>query len=281
MSDDLIPWHTAFVEAIQADLADYADVLEFEAEHQLNAEPLRIDVIIKKHKDAVIEKIIGHIFRVFNIVEYKSPTDYLSVADFYKVYSYACLYVGRDKQKRIDIRDITITFVSVRYPREVFEHLRNVRKYKITEIASGVYEVTGDILPIQFIVTKKLSESDGLYLKTLTNRLDVAMLQRFSMEKPKNIALNAFFDVLFRANPKIFEELSKMNNQSLEEYLIEKGYMTKMLERVEKRGEALGEKRGEARGEVRGEARAYKKMGVPVFQIAEKTGLQVEEIERL
>ena len=42
---------------------------------------------IKKNVDEPIEKNIGRIFRKHNIVEYKSPTDYLSVDDFYKVYA--------------------------------------------------------------------------------------------------------------------------------------------------------------------------------------------------
>jgi hypothetical protein len=34
-------------------------------------------------------------------------------------------------------------------------------------------------------------------------------------------------------------------------------------------------------GEVHGAARAYKEMGIPIADIAAKTGLSVEEIERL
>ena len=37
-----IPWHPAFVEAIQLELQDYADFLEFKTEFQLTSEPLKI-----------------------------------------------------------------------------------------------------------------------------------------------------------------------------------------------------------------------------------------------
>jgi hypothetical protein len=53
------------------------------------------------------------------------------------------------------------------------------------------------------------------------------------------------------------------------------------LEGAEEKGIKIGEARGEIRGEARGEARAYKKMGVSVTDIAAKTGLSIEEIERL
>jgi hypothetical protein len=75
-----IPWHSAFYEAIQLELDNYRDVLEFDFEYPLNTEPLRVDVVIvKKQKDVRIEKNIAAIFRAVNIVEYKSPSDYISV----------------------------------------------------------------------------------------------------------------------------------------------------------------------------------------------------------
>jgi hypothetical protein len=39
-------WHTAFFQAIQRELADYKDALEFRCEYQLTAESLRIDMVI-------------------------------------------------------------------------------------------------------------------------------------------------------------------------------------------------------------------------------------------
>jgi hypothetical protein len=45
-------------------------------------EPLRVDLlIIKKPPSLAIDKNIARIFRVDNILEFKSPGDYLSVKD--------------------------------------------------------------------------------------------------------------------------------------------------------------------------------------------------------
>ena len=69
-----LPWHTAFYQAMQAELYDYRDSLLFESEHQLTTEPLRIDLlIVKKPRELVIEKNIARIFRTVNILEYKNP----------------------------------------------------------------------------------------------------------------------------------------------------------------------------------------------------------------
>ena len=126
---NLLQWHPAFYAGIQIELENELDKLIFESEHNLSKKPMRIDVlIIKKLADDAIYKNIGRIFRRYNIVEYKSPTDYLSIDDFYKVYGYSCFY--KSEAKRVDsikITDITITFVSKKYPIELIEHLEKIR----------------------------------------------------------------------------------------------------------------------------------------------------------
>ncbi|MDR3295828.1 MAG: 3-isopropylmalate dehydrogenase, partial [Clostridiales Family XIII bacterium] len=83
----------AFCETIQTELEEYGDALEFRNGHVLNAEPLRIDVVvIKKQGGTAVKKNIGQIFRGINVIEYKSPKDYISVDDFYKTVAYAYQY---------------------------------------------------------------------------------------------------------------------------------------------------------------------------------------------
>ena len=68
-----LKWHPAFLQAIQHELFEYRDSLEFKYEYPLTEEPLRIDLlIIKKPKQLAIEKNIARIFRADNILEYKS-----------------------------------------------------------------------------------------------------------------------------------------------------------------------------------------------------------------
>jgi hypothetical protein len=45
---DRTNWHPAFSEALKASYRNYRDRLEFNVEHQLTTEPLRIDSIIIK-----------------------------------------------------------------------------------------------------------------------------------------------------------------------------------------------------------------------------------------
>ena len=58
----------------------------------------------------------GHIFRTFNIMEYKGPDDSLSVNDFYKVYAYACIFKSDSTETIFPAAgELTITMVSDRY----------------------------------------------------------------------------------------------------------------------------------------------------------------------
>lgn len=145
---DILQWHPAFYAGIQIELQEEAENLIFENEHQLGTKPMEIDVlIIKKAKDLPIQKNIGRIFRKYNIVEYKSPPDYLSIDDFY-------------------------------------------------------------------IVTKKLSESENLWLKSLTNHLEKPetaerLLTEYKKHKD-NVLYDSILSIIMNANQKKFQEVKNM-----------------------------------------------------------------------
>ena len=90
-----IQWHPGFYGAAELEFLSNKGDLEFQREFNLSKEPLRMDLlIIKKLSDIRIKNEIGHIFRRFNVVEYKNPDDALSIDDYYKTVGYACLYKG-------------------------------------------------------------------------------------------------------------------------------------------------------------------------------------------
>ena len=55
-NDDKIQWHPAFDAALQIELEDEAEYLEFEPEHLLSKKPMQIDVLVKNKKDVKIKK---------------------------------------------------------------------------------------------------------------------------------------------------------------------------------------------------------------------------------
>ena len=110
-----IYWHEAFYEALQLEFYEYKNVLNFENEHMLSKESLKIDVVvIKKTSDIEIKKNIGKIFESYNIFEFKSEHDYLSINAYNKGLAYAFLY---SSFQNINTSDITIG--NVAKPHEV------------------------------------------------------------------------------------------------------------------------------------------------------------------
>ena len=207
----MLQWHPAFFAEIQIELQEDAEHLIFENEHQLGTKPKEIDVlIIKKDKGRVIRKNIGRIFRQHNIVEYKSPLDYLSIDDFYKVYGYTCFYKSDTSQ----MEELTITLVTGKYPRKLMHHLKTKLRYQVKKAESGIYYVTGDKIPIQIIVTKELTEAENLWLKSLTNELEQnetaeKLLEEYSKNQA-NALYRSVMELIVRANKQKFEEVKGM-----------------------------------------------------------------------
>ena len=217
----LLQWHPAFYASIQIELSDEADKLIFEREHNLGTKPMLIDVlVIKKNTEDRILKNIGRIFRKFNIVEYKSPEDYLSIDDFYKVYGYCCFYKSQaEKQNGIKVDELTITFICSHYPRKFLKHLTSQRQIRIKKCDKGIYYLIGDIIPMQLIVTPKLSKEENLWLKHLTNRLrcDEAEYLIKEFKKHENETLHkSVMDLVIYANNEVFREAKNMCDALME-----------------------------------------------------------------
>jgi hypothetical protein len=267
-----IPWHPAFVEALQMELLAYQDALEFHPEYQLTSEPLRIDcVVVKKAKDVVIRKNIAAIFREWNLLEYKSPGDYVSVDDFYKVYGYACLYASF---KKVPITGLTLSFIESHYPQKLLDHLRDERRYTVAETGSGIYTVSGDILPIQVIDSRRLPAQENLWLRSLGNELDYSAIKEVSEEiirQGKAGRTAAYLYAVMRANPEALEEVIKMD-KTLERIFEETGLTAKW--------EARGKAEGRAE-EAFGIAKNMVNMGLPVETIVSATQLDPEKVKAL
>ena len=208
---DALQWHPAFYADIQIEFREEAHKLIFQNEYALSKKPMLIDILaVKKKAGEKIHKNIGRIFRAYNLIEYKSPKDYMSVDDFYKVYGYACFYKADIGQvNEIPAEEITITFVSKNYPRKMIRHLEDTRKYKTEKKEPGIYYVEGDIIAIQIIVTSQLSPEENLWLYSLTDNLtDPEVTERLLADyngKEADNLYSAVMQVVVQANKKQFQ----------------------------------------------------------------------------
>ena len=219
-----IQWHPAFVAATKIEFEDEQEKLKFESEYQLSKKPMQIDLLIlKKVGNMSIHKNIGKIFKGNNVLEYKSPTDYMGIDDFYKVYGYACFYkADAEGMNSIAIDDIMISLISKKYPRKMMEHLKLDRGYTIKKEEEGIYYVEGDIFPIQILVTSRLSKEKNLWLSSLTDQIErdrIQKLMEIYLKNRNNPLYKSVMTIIANANKNKFKEES--NVKSADEILVE------------------------------------------------------------
>ena len=217
-----IYWHDAHHEALQLELHEYEDALEFKKEHQLSKESLRMDtLVIKKVKDVQINKNIGKIFRNHNVVEYKSEFDNVDFWDFQKMLGYTHIYSSLEK---VHMSDITISISLTIYPRELIKSLEGKHGYTVEDIKNGIYYLHGGVVPIQILESKKLSENENLFLRNLRSNLagdDIyKTMQAYKERKPLNDK-NVFLDRIIKANPSAFEEALSMFTENTRDIIME------------------------------------------------------------
>ena len=216
MTDGRLQWHSGFSAALRVELEDELDELCIEDEHMLSKKPMQIDVlVVKKKGEQPIRKNIGRIFRKHNIIEYKSPEDYLSINDFYKVYGYTCFYQSETKRvKDIPPEEITMTFICNHYPQKLLEHLKKFKGIEVEKQEAGLYYLLGDSFPIQLVIVKELSKEENYWLQNLRCNLKTGeeiqeVVRRYEQVKHKAYYSDVM-NLIVRANQKQMEEEKNM-----------------------------------------------------------------------
>lgn len=249
MTDGRLQWHSGFSAALRVELEDGLDELCIEDEHMLSKKPMQIDVlVVKKKGEQPIRKNIGRIFRKHNIIEYKSPEDYLSINDFYKVYGYTCFYQSETKRvKDIPPEEITMTFICNHYPQKLLEHLKKFKGIEVEKQEAGLYYLLGDSFPIQLVIVKELSKEENYWLQNLRCNLKTGeeiqeVVRRYEQVKHKAYYSDVM-NLIVRANQKQMEEEKNMC-EALNELFAEE------LKEADLRGRKEGRKEGRSVGQI-------------------------------
>ena len=259
MTDGRLQWHSGFSAALRVELEDELDELCIEDEHMLSKKPMQIDVlVVKKKGEQPIRKNIGRIFRKHNIIEYKSPEDYLSINDFYKVYGYTCFYQSETKRvKDIPPEEITMTFICNHYPQKLLEHLKKFKGIEVEKQEAGLYYLLGDSFPIQLVIVKELSKEENYWLQNLRCNLKTGeeiqeVVRRYEQVKHKAYYSDVM-NLIVRANQKQMEEEKNMC-EALNELFAEE------LKEADLRGRKEGRKEGQEEGRNVGKIEKLKEL---------------------
>ena len=168
-----VNWHDMLSAAIQIDLRDYSDFLDYYEEEYILNNHLRIDlIIIKKHGEIDKANPLASLFTKTNIFENKGVGSTLKYQDFYKGLVYAFGYGSENcDHENLVYENISLFFMVRHYPRKLISSLKK-SKYSIEKISKGIYHLERNEIPIYFIVTKMLPEEHFLYLNCATNEMD-------------------------------------------------------------------------------------------------------------
>ena len=213
-----ISWHPGFYGAAELEFLSNKGDLEFQREYNLSKEPVRMDLlIIKKLSDVRIENELGHIFKKFNIVEYKNPDDALTIDDYYKTVGYACLYKGLGESvDQIPADELTISIFRESCPREMFKAMKKMG-LEIEERYPGIYYISGKqaLFDTQIVVTKQLEKETHRTLRVLSKHVQEEDVRAF-VEKAGKMTepgdrnnIDAVLHVSISANREIYEAIRR------------------------------------------------------------------------
>ena len=177
-------YHPQYTNTLHIELRENKEDLYFDEEYILNTGPLRIDLlIIKKNENAVIKSGLGAFFRKINIWEYKNPKDTLNVKEFNKGLAYLHLYIA-SKSEKINLSDLTLTFLRYYKPRELFKELER-DGYTIEEYEPGIYHLGMMGQPSIQIIASRLLDNKYEWVKAISDKTTLSEIDRLAFEVDK------------------------------------------------------------------------------------------------
>lgn len=281
-------WHPAFCSAIKLELRDDAEYLEYTNEYNLNTKPLQMDLMIeKKEKNIEIKNEIGKIFRKHNIIEYKSPDDFMNENTYLKVVAYACLYKSYEEHvDDIQLEEITITLVREKKPQKLFRWFEK-NGYQVNEVYKGIYYVEGgNLFLTQILVSSQLSEESQKWLTLLSSNLKKKDAERIVSqideltENSEKMYGDSVLQVAVKENRKLFEQLKEDGKmcEALRELM--EPEIAEAKQKAMQEGMAQGMAQGIAQG-VRDTVAKFFYAGNSVADISRILQIPLKEVEAM
>jgi hypothetical protein len=276
--------HPGFCAACILELREDANYLEIEEEHSFAQFPLRSDLLILKVKEHKIDKDIGKIFRTCNVIEYKSPTDPISIDDYHQLTAYAniCAYSSKNRTK-YPAKEITATLVYHSYPDKTIEELKEFG-FCIEERPKGIYDVINDSpIPTQIVVIDDLEKDKYLFFSAISQTSKDNDLKAFVDEgqklKDKDDKYNfeRVLDQSHKVKPDYYDYSHKEENGEDKMIPELREYYKDDLKAEFKRGEIRGEETGFKRGEETGSLNTRKQIVKNLW----KNGMSLSELAKI
>lgn len=161
------------------------------------------------------------------------------------------------------------------------QKLLHSRRLTLEKVDDGIHYLTGDLFPIQIVVTSQLSAENNFWLKNLTNDLQdrsvPEILFRKYQPKQHNILYKSVMNIIIRANNELFRREKPMC-EALMELMQEE--MDALREQCTTQALAEGMARGVAQGKKELIQKKLAK-GKSIEEIADALEESVEAIEEI
>lgn len=204
MPKNSVNWHSAIISGFRIEWRDYENILTYRPEFTLNTGSRRIDCMIEKEPGSGdIPSPIASRFRHYNLIDYKSPHESMSITNYHKVLSYAHSLPDFFHSEQI-FSELTITLVTHRYPRKLFRYLTEKLGKNLEKIIPGLYYIDKEICHFQIVVLQELPSEEYLWLHCLTNALPpdapLHQLGHIYRNHKEETDYRNFMNTLIRAN---------------------------------------------------------------------------------
>ncbi|XME04317.1 hypothetical protein QYZ88_009110 [Lachnospiraceae bacterium C1.1] len=216
-------WHSWFYTLLNILLYRFRkDRVMVLPEVKLGAMPPIADFIVVK-EDSIVDLglEVFSFFHKYNIIEFKSPDDELSIFVLWKVVGYACLYINRD---RVPDNEITLTLVRAAKPVRLFKDLED-RGAKVVDgsvdgPAKGIYTIENwdDHFPIQIIVSTELEGDEYAFFRTISKKPaddDIKLIVEMADKETDPVIrqfLKEYLDKLSDMNREIVENVKRRDS---------------------------------------------------------------------
>jgi hypothetical protein len=285
MSDN-IQWHSGFLKGLQLEMKPRAG-FELDNEKKVLQLPPRMDYLYIKTDDLPIENELGHIFRKYNVIEFKGPKTSVNFKHFLQGIGYICLYYQKEKILEKEIYQFTYTLICAVEPVSLLKELRN-DGFQIEKRLEGIYDVyTRMPFPIQIVVLKELDPQKHPYLRVFSSVTNEEDLKKFVQQKDvikedEDEHWKELMNFLAEAYPNKMKKVKEMEDMGPYFRELMSDEINAAFQEGEQLGISKGEKTGFSKGELETKKSAAKNFwdnGVEVDTIAKSLSVSEAQVE--
>ena len=179
-------WHRGFEDALQLDVDSWEESWVIR-EHTLGEDAPGIDFIVVS--GGKLPHDVKAVFKRFlhkNVIEFKGPSDKVTLLTIYKVAGYAYFYIATAKpEENVRVGEVTASIFASEREDGLFEEMEKSGQLEKTDV-NGIYFVKGILdMPFQIVMTNEIEGDEYAAYRVLKAQVDEKDVD-YLLERLKN-----------------------------------------------------------------------------------------------